>query len=218
MIERMRITKFGHASVRLEHDGAALLIDPGMFTQPEAMDSLTGILITHEHADHWTPEMLAMSDAPIWTIAAVADQINAASPELGERITVVSPGESFDAGVPVTVVGEQHAVIHPDFPRIFNSGFTVDLGGTKVHHPGDAFEMPEGPIDVLLVPAGAPWMRASEAVEYARAVGAPVNLGIHDRIYTDLAHGVLEKQMEAFLPGNGQRYVRLTDGSDLSLG
>lgn len=213
----MRITKFGHASVRLEHGSTSLLIDPGLFTQPEDLDGVTGILITHEHPDHWTPDALALSDAPIWTIAAVAEQIAAASPTARERTTVVNPGDTFDAGVPVTAVGEKHAVIHPEFPQIFNSGYTVDLGGTRVHHPGDAFEIPGGDIDVLLVPASAPWLRASEAVDYARAVNAPVNLGIHDRIYTDFAHGVLEKQMDAFLPAAGQRYVRLADGEDLSL-
>ncbi len=213
----MRITKFGHASVRLEHDGTTLLVDPGLFTQPEALDGLSAILITHEHADHWTPETLRLSDAPIYTIEAVAVQIGNASPELGERVIVVEPGQRFDVGVPVTAVGEKHAVIHPEFPQIFNTGFTFDLGGTLVHHPGDAFELPGAAIDVLLVPSSAPWMRASEAVEYARAVKAPVNLAIHDRIYTDFAHGVLETQMNAFLPAAGQRYVRLADGEDLTL-
>ena len=32
----MRITKFGHACVRLEHDGKVVVVDPGMFTDPEA--------------------------------------------------------------------------------------------------------------------------------------------------------------------------------------
>src|SRR5690606_41121366 len=109
-----------------------------------------------------------------------------------------------------------HAVIHPEFPQVSNTGYTVDLGGTRVHHPGDSFELPGQDVDVLLVPAGAPWMRASEAVEYARAVKAPVNLAIHDRVYTDFAHGVLQKQMDAFLPAHGQRYLRLADGEDLA--
>jgi L-ascorbate metabolism protein UlaG (beta-lactamase superfamily) len=34
----MRITKFGHACIRIEHDGHTIVVDPGGFTQPEAVD------------------------------------------------------------------------------------------------------------------------------------------------------------------------------------
>ena len=49
----MRITKFGHACVRVEHDGATLVIHPGGWTEPEAVDGATAVLITHEHPDHY---------------------------------------------------------------------------------------------------------------------------------------------------------------------
>src|SRR5690348_16536547 len=104
----MRITKFGHACVRLEHDGQVLVIDPGNFTQREAVDGATAVLVTHEHPDHADEANLLAADAPAFTIAAVASQL---SPELRERTTVVAPGEAFDAGLPVTSVGELHAVI-----------------------------------------------------------------------------------------------------------
>ena len=51
----MRITKFGHACVRIEHGGAALVVDPGMFTEPEAVDGAEAVVITHEHPDHYLP-------------------------------------------------------------------------------------------------------------------------------------------------------------------
>lgn len=118
-------------------------------------------------------------------------------------------------GLPVRAVGELHAVIHPEFPRITNSGYVVDAGGTKVYHPGDALTEPGEAVDVLLVPSSAPWLKASEAVEFARAVKAPRNLAIHDRIYTEVAHGILEQHMNAFLPNEGLEYVRRADGEDL---
>src|SRR6476660_8373695 len=34
----MRITKFGHACVRVENDGRTVVLDPGMFTDVEALD------------------------------------------------------------------------------------------------------------------------------------------------------------------------------------
>ena len=210
----MRITKFGHACVRLEHGGRSIVLDPGMFTEPEAVDGAGAVLITHEHPDHYLPDLLRRTDAPVFTIAAVADRIREDAPDVFERVTVVAPGETFDPGIPVRVVGELHAVIHPEMPRFFNSGYVV-TGDLTVYHPGDSLTMPDEDIDVLLVPSSAPWLKASEAVDFARAVKAPRNVAIHDRIYTEAAHGILEGHMNAFLPAAGQSYVRLADGVDL---
>lgn len=211
----MRITKFGHACVRIEHDGTTVVLDPGMFTDVEAVDGADAVLITHEHFDHMVVDHLRATDAPIFTIAAVETAIRGEAPDVAERVTVIAPGDSFDVGLPVRAVGEMHAVIHPEFPRIFNSGYVVDAGGTKVYHPGDALTEPGEAVDVLLVPSSAPWLKASEAVDFARAVKAPRNLAIHDRIYTDAAHGILENHMNAFLPKEGLEYLRRADGEDL---
>src|SRR6478735_4767182 len=119
----MRITKFGHACVRLETDGHVIVLDPGAFTEAEAVDGATAVLITHQHPDHYSAENLRRSDAPIHTIGAVAEQIRNDAPDVAERVQVVAPGDSFDIGVPTTVVGQQHAVIHPDLPRLDNSGY-----------------------------------------------------------------------------------------------
>ena len=52
----MRITKFGHACVRLETGEHTIVLDPGGFTEPEAVDGATAVLITHEHADHYSAD------------------------------------------------------------------------------------------------------------------------------------------------------------------
>ncbi len=210
----MRITKFGHSCVRISHGGRTLVVDPGVFAQPDAVDGVDGVLVTHEHVDHYFPDLLRRADAPIWTIAAVADMIAADAPDLRERVHVVAPGERFDAGLPVTAVGEQHAVIHPDLPRVNNSGYTIECGTQKVFHPGDALTGPGEPVDVLCVVVSAPWMRAAEAVDFARSVGAPVNLAIHDRVYSEAGLGIVDGHMELLLPGE-LTYTRIPDGTDL---
>ena len=53
----------------------------------------------------------------------MAAEIRDEAPDLAERLHVVAPGDSIDVGVPVQVVGEKHAVIHPDYPRFDNSGY-----------------------------------------------------------------------------------------------
>lgn len=211
----MRITKFGHACVRIEHEGTVVVLDPGMFTGPEALDGATAVLITHEHADHYTPEMLRATDAPVWTIDAVASKIRDEAPDIAERTTVVAPGESFDIGVPVQAVGEMHAVIHPEFPQPYNSGYVLTLGERSVYHPGDALTTPGRAVDVLLAPSSAPWARASELVDFMRAVQAPTNVAIHDRIYSEAGAGVFDSHVQAFLPKEGLEFRRLADGEDL---
>jgi L-ascorbate metabolism protein UlaG (beta-lactamase superfamily) len=211
----MRIIKFGHACVRVEHDGVALVIDPGVFTEAEALDGTDAVLITHEHADHYLPDHLRTTDAPVYTIDAVAAKIRDDAPEVAERVSVVRPGEEFDAGLPVRAVGELHAVIHPEMPRFSNSGYVVTAGDAKVYHPGDALTAPEEEVDLLCVPVSAPWLKASEAIDFARAVKAPRNLAIHDRIYSEAGLGIVDGHMNAFLPDAGQEYMRLADGAEL---
>ena len=211
----MRIIKFGHACVRIEHDGVAVVVDPGVFTEVGAVDGADAVLVTHEHADHYLPDNLRATDAPVFTIDAVAGKIREDAPDVAERVTVVRPGQEFDAGLPVRAVGELHAVIHPEMQRFFNSGYVVTAGEEKVYHPGDALSPPEEEVDLLCVPVSAPWLKASEAVDFARAVKAPRNLAIHDRVYSEAGLGILDGHMNAFLPDAGQDYVRLADGAEL---
>lgn len=210
----MRITKFGHACVRIEHEGRSLVIDPGNQTGLDAVDGVQAVLLTHEHADHCDPERLRASNAPIYTIAAVAQHLAAIAPDLAERITVVTPGEEFAEHFAIRAVGELHAVIHPEYPRLSNSGYIVAADGLSVFHPGDALTMPGQPVDVLCVPVSAPWLKASEAIEFARAVGAPRNLAIHDRVYSEFGLGIMDGHFATFLSPAGQDYARLADGSD----
>ena len=211
----MRITKFGHACVRIEHDAAVVVLDPGVFSEPEALAGATGILITHEHADHVHPDLLRGSDAPIWTIAAVERLLREQAPDVAERVTVVRPGEHLEvSGLPVEVVGEKHAVIHPDYDRFDNSGYVVTAGDRTVYHPGDALTTPGRPVDLLLAPVSGPWLKVSEAIDFVRAVGAPRSLGIHDKVYSDIGLGMVDTHMANLLP-EGQEFVRRQPGEDL---
>lgn len=208
----MRITKFGHACVRFEGEGTAVVVDPGMFTSPEAVDGATAVLLTHEHPDHVDPGHLRRTSAPIHTVAAVADTL---PDDLRERVSLVTPGSSFDAGLPVTIVGEQHAVIHPELPRVPNSGYLLDVAGTTYFHPGDALTVPDVPVDVLLLPVSAPWLKVSECIDYARTVAAPRNIAIHDEVYSAAGLAIVGGHLERFLGAQGLEYARVEPGGEL---
>lgn len=211
----MRITKLGHACVRIEHDGAVLVIDPGGWTDREAVDGATAVLVTHEHPDHLSVDNLRGRDAPVFTIDAVARQIAAEDAGVSERVTVVSPGQRFDAGLPVTAVGELHAVITPDLPRISNSGYLVRAGDSTLYHPGDALTTPGEPVDVLCVPVHAPWNKISEVIDFARSVGAARAFGVHDGLLNDTGLALVTRVLGQHLEATGQGYRRLAPGDVL---
>lgn len=210
----MRITKFGHACVRLEHDDQRVVLDPGVFTDPEAVDGATSILITHEHPDHYSPENLLASDAPIYTIAAVASKIREEAPDAYARVEVVAPGQELDE-LGVKVIGQKHAVIYKDLPHFDNSGYLFDIDGETVFHPGDSLTLPGVAVDVLLLPTSAPWLKVSECITFAIDVGAPRNLSIHDAVYSDIGNSIVEGHLKRFLGERGQTVTRLAAGQDL---
>ena len=211
----MRITKFGHSCIRLS-SGSDVVIDPGGWSEREALDGVSAVLVTHEHPDHWDIDHLRATDAPVYTIDAVARQIREADGSVGERVTVVAPGDELDvAGFSVRVVGERHAVIHPELPAFFNSGYVLSAAGKTAYHPGDSFELPGEEVDVFCAPVCAPWAKMSELLDLARDVRAPRTVGIHDKIYSDLGLALVDGRMEAFLAPLGGSYARPASGQDL---
>src|SRR3954471_5532894 len=211
----MRITKFGHACVRIEHEGHVVVLDPGVFTDPDAVAGATAVLVTHVHPDHLHPDNLRATDAQVFTVGQVAEQLASDAPDVAERTVTVPAGAAFDVALPVRAVGELHNVIHPELPQPYNSGYLMTVGDQTVYHPGDALERPEVPVDVLLCPSSAPWLRSEMAIEFVRAVGAPRNLAIHDRVYSEAGHQFLAMQMEQLIGPRGQEWLRVPDGVDV---
>ena len=212
----MRITKFSHSCVRFSSGSGDLVVDPGGWSEREALDGVAAVLVTHEHPDHWTVDQLRATDAPIWTTEAVRRAVQDADPEVAERVTVVTPGQQLQvAGFDVTVVGERHAVIHPELPLVDNSGYLVTADGETAYHPGDSFERPGRSVDVFCAPACAPWAKMSELVDLARDVAAPRTLAIHDKVYSAEGLGIVDGTMGQFLEPVGSTWQRLTPGTDL---
>lgn len=213
----MRITKFGHACVRVEAGDHTVVVDPGSWTDAESVAGATVVLVTHEHPDHLSTENLRAAEAPICTIDTVARQIAEHAPDLSERVTTVAPGQQLDVGVLVTAVGELHAVIHPEKERVFNCGYLIEAEGSVIYHPGDAFTPPGGGVDLLLLPIHAPWSKTSEVVDFARGVGAPKSVAVHDGLLNDTGLGLVGGLLSGMLEPRGQAYERVAPGAEIVL-
>ena len=61
----------------------------------------------------------------------------------------------------------------------------------------------------------SPWARASELIDFVREVKAPTSIAIHDRVYSEAGHGIVDNLMGGFLAQTGQEFKRLKDGADL---
>ncbi|MGI5458336.1 MBL fold metallo-hydrolase [Streptomyces sp. CA-249302] len=211
----MRLTKFGHAAVRVEKDGRTLVIDPGTLSEPEALDGADAVLVTHEHFDHFDEERLrtAAENNPalrIWTNPDVAGRLEG----LGAgRVHTVTHGDTFTAaGFDVEVHGEWHAPIHPELPSVHNIGFVVD---GELFYPGDAFTLPERKIGTLLLLSHAPWANSTQIFDYARAVGATRAFNTHDGLLNDAGRGIVGGFFDRLVPGLA--YTKLATGESADI-
>lgn len=206
----MRIQKFTHACIRVEDGDHAIAIDPGSFSEiAEAIEGVSAILVTHEHADHIdvdavTKALAADSSLRLFAPGPVASQF------ASDQAAAVEPGQSFDAGgFAVSTHGGQHAVIHPLIPMCANVGFRLAAGGTAVYHPGDSFAVPDQPVSTLLLPTSGPWMKMSEAIDFLIAVRAPHAVQVHDALLSEFGRGFVEAQVSSLGGRYGVRFEHL---------
>jgi L-ascorbate metabolism protein UlaG (beta-lactamase superfamily) len=183
----MQLTHLGHACLLIETDGARILVDPGVFSRGfEELTDLDAIVITHQHTDHVDVERLpVLLEANDGAQLLVEPETSADLHAAGIDATALHPGAEVEvAGVPVRAIGGQHAVIHPDIPRVGNVGVLIgtaisDGGSGLLLHPGDAYsETPS--VDVLALPLWAPWSKVGEMVDFLRAVAPRIAVPIHE--------------------------------------
>jgi L-ascorbate metabolism protein UlaG (beta-lactamase superfamily) len=208
----MRLTKYGHSCVRIEQDGAVLVIDPGSFTDRVALDGVDAVLITHEHPDHLDPDWLAdaLAKRPSVTVhthPAVLSKLDA----VRDVVTTVESGDAFTAaGLAIRAYGGWHAEIHPEIPRVPNLGYLVN---ESVYHPGDSFDVPEGAtVDTLFVPVSAPWLKLAESVDFVRAVAPRRAFALHDALLSDVGGTLTDANMSKLARCD---YARLAPGTSV---
>ncbi len=213
----MRFTKLVHSCVRLEKDGAVLVIDPGIWSDAAAaLAGADAVMITHEHQDHLDVEAIsaalqASPDLTLWANPSITAQFA----DFGGRVREVHDGENVSvAGFDVHVHGHDHALIHQDVPLVVNTGFLVD---GELFHPGDSFTIPAEPVRTLLLPISAPWLKVGEMIDYFRAVAPARGYAIHDAILNDNGLGLMTRMMSMAAAPTGAQVARLEPGTTLEL-
>ena len=213
-IETMHIKKLSHCCLVIDVNKRRILLDPGSYSleQHDKLNHADIVLITHEHADHFHIESLKalVKRAPDVTVITDAG-VGAILAKEGIEHRVMKHGDSIDIkGVHIEAYGKDHAILHSSLPLMSNIGYFIE---NKFFFPGDAFTDPQKPIDVLALPVAGPWMKISEAIDYALQVKPRMAFPVHD----GLRYGSTHIVPEMILSKNGIEFIKLEDGGEIEL-
>lgn len=176
----MKIQKIGHCCLVIKDQGKIILTDPGAFT--EAQNNIFGIdiiLITHEHSDHFhiasvkailknSPQAVVITNT---AVGALLDK-----EKIPYQILEGGKSRNFDQ-LSLESFGSLHAEIHSSLPRVQNTGYIIS---GKLCYPGDAFEKPKSSPEVIALPVAGPWLKISEAIDYALELKPKFVFPVHD--------------------------------------
>lgn len=206
----MKITKFGHCCLLIEQGNTKILTDPGTYSSgQEAVEGISVVLITHEHADHLhipaLQQVLELNPkARVVCNTAVAHLLD----EAHISYTLMADGarevwndvafEAFEAA---------HADIYPTVPPVRNTGFFI---ADTLFYPGDAYIQPGKEVDILALPLAGPWVKLSEAIDYALQVKPRVAFPVHDGILK--SPGLVHRVPSMVLPEHGIQFEVLNEG------
>lgn len=204
----MKITKLGHCCMLIEEGEAKLLVDPGTFTA-EKYSSLIGIdaiVYTHEHADHYHLQSLQilMKGSPQAIILCNGGVATLLSKENIPHEVLGDGSSALVKNVAVEGHGTTHAVIHASLPTVQNTGFLI---GGRLWYPGDELVVDPGvKPEIMALPLAGPWMKFSEAIDYALKLQPKTTFPVHDMILNASITGFVPKMAASILEPRGVKF------------
>ena len=209
----MKLTKYEHACLVLEIDNHTLVVDPGVFSESlPALTNVVAIVVTHAHPDHLDkPRIEAILKAnPQAQIFSTAE----GSTELGNSVTVPELATDYQAGpFKLEFFGGMHAIVHSKIPQVQNFGVMIN---DKVYHPGDSFNLPNKPVDVLAAPVSGPWMKLGEAIDFVEAVKPRLVFGTHNVLLSEPGLGIVDN-LFGLVSTSDTAYQRLRTGESIDI-
>lgn len=211
----MNITKLGHSCMLLEENHLRILLDPGAYsTLQNDVTEIDLILITHEHPDHVDPESLKTVLKHNPGVKIITNRgVGKVLKEMNVDFEILEDGKNMVwQNVMIEAAGDEHAEIYKTMPRVVNTGYIIS---SRFFYPGDRLYQPKRHVDILALPVAAPWMRLSEAIDYALKMKPKVCFPVHDGM---LKHpGPVHRISKEILAGAGIEFMVLEEGKGVEV-
>ncbi len=199
----MNITKYLHSCIRIDDNGTSLLFDPGAYSfienklKPADLPKADAVFITHQHQDHFFPDVLKQIVTEDTKLYVPADVIQKLPDGLSGNLAM--PGSELHINnTVITVVASQHGDMATQKPE--NAGYVIN---GRVYLPGDSVTVDIENVEVLLLPIFSPWATVLDALEFAKRIKPKLVIPIHDgyikdfflaNMYENVCRPALEKE------------------------
>lgn len=210
----MKITKYEHACFVVDNQGQKLVVDPGIYAKLTDLSNIVAVVVTHVHQDHFFIDHLrAIAQHNPAVVILAPKQVTDQLEELASR--TVDNGSTETVG-PFTLefFGGQHAYIYDTNPQDQNVGVLINK---TIYYPGDSFSSPKGSVAVLALPADAPWMKLSEAIDFLRNVKPKTAFPTHIQFVSEDGLGLIDRLLGGVAESSGITYKHLKPSDSIEV-
>jgi L-ascorbate metabolism protein UlaG (beta-lactamase superfamily) len=209
----MKITKLAHSCLLVEMPepvNRTVLFDPGEMSMEGVRTSnlkfLDDIVITHEHSDHFEPQLIQELVRQFPEVRILATQ------SIVDQLAEMNVKASVQPSQGMVLFDSPHEDVQPIFPAPQQIGVHyLD----KLTHPGDSHHFSESKA-VLALPITAPWGTMINAAKLATSLKPQYIIPIHDwmwkdewrlKMYAGLAQYFAEQGIKFFQPVDGEPFT-----------
>ena len=186
--KQVKIHALMHSSIRIEHGGRNIYIDPcsnlrGRTVDYSAMPKADIILVTHEHFDHYDTAALKLltADSTLLIMNPRCVELYGAGTAManGDRLQPTD-GITIEA-VPAYNTTAEHLQFHP---KGRDNGYILALDGLRIYIAGDTEDIPEmseiKDVDIAFLPCNQPFtMTPEQLVRAAKTIKPKVLFPYH---------------------------------------
>ncbi len=182
----VKVTFINNAGFLIDSDGRKILIDAlyegsplGSSLPSEVLRQVVGgeppfdeidlLLITHEHSDHFSAEIVLEflennTETLVVSNQIVVEEILTHNNDLQQRVIPIQLTENETKRIMVANIELEILNISHGVPDLLNLGFVIDLPGGRLFHSGDmsaadvsladllAYELPQKQLDIAFLP------------------------------------------------------------------
>ena len=205
-----KIRRLTNSCLTITNNAGTTLFDPGFFTFAEfdlaTIGDVQRVLITHEHADHVSPEFVR------WLIDRGTDVEVFSNQAVVDLLAEHDVAASVDQPAGVSSEDVLHEMI-PTGAQPPNRSYTID---GVITHPGDSYQ-PTTTAPVLALPLLIPWGSTTRSVEFARHLAPQQVVPIHDFYLTEAGRSFVVGMAKKVLAADGIEVVPLEWGDSYTV-